>query len=308
MSEALPGDIVFHETADGVRYRLPAPRLGFMRLAGLAPLLFGLVPIGMAVAMGGLIVTQVLKHGHPFGIAFCACGGLMLLPFLIFGLIFVFMGLWLLAGHNEIELTDTRLRAVMRVGWLRWSRRRPRDRVRQFTVVRDQRLTSRVTFLPPHAFTVLQAECLGSKPLRLAVGFAPAWLRALASDLGRRLQVETDEMAARPVPVVEESADPEDIRERPEQPLNSQAVLERHDDGVTLDVPPVGIWAGSNKFFVIWTFLWCGMLATVIVGLVLFAAAGQNLPQPPAYAVLFCIPFFLVGIGCLSRGLTASWT
>ena len=111
-------------------------------------------------------------------------------------------------------------------------------------------------------------------------------------------------MAAAVVGVAEESASPHDIRDRPERPVNCRAILEEQADGVTLVMPPAGVWQGTNKFIVLWTFLWCGMLLPITVGLGTAAVLGNvhdehGQPISPLCPILFLVPFWLVGIGFL---------
>src|SRR5262249_38332773 len=90
------------------------------------------------------------------------------------------LGGWFLAGWVEIELTPAALRAVLRLGPLRWSGRRPRARVRQFTVER----------LPDEGASwvgcALAAECDGARRLYLVFGYPRDWVLALADDLAGR--------------------------------------------------------------------------------------------------------------------------
>ena len=159
-------------------------------------------------------------------------------------------------------------------------------RLKQFTVVRGNQPGPNAGPAEPSG-NVLQAECEGSGPLRLARGYSEEWLQALADDLARNCRVlpaeAPDEMAAAVVGLAEESASPHDIRDRPERPVNCRAILEEQADGVTLVMPPAGVWQGTNKFIVLWTFLWCGMLLPTSVGLGTAAVLGKvhdNQGQP----------------------------
>ena len=111
-------------------------------------------------------------------------------------------------------------------------------------------------------------------------------------------------MPAAAVRVAEESASPHDVRERRERPVNSRVILQEHADGVTLVVPPPGVWRGSNGFIVFWTFLWCALLLPASIALGTAALWGNvhdkhGQPVGPVGPLLFLVPFWLVGIGFL---------
>jgi hypothetical protein len=298
MSTALPPEVVVTETVDGVHYRLPRLQLGSMRWGGCFLILFGCVPAGMGAAFIALAVT--ILSGFPWPTLVLTCLILVIpLVFLLVGLSMIFFGSWFLCGHQEIELTASHVRGALRVGPLRWSGRRLRARLKQFTVVRGNQ-EGRNPAAPGPGWNVLQAECDGSKPLQLANGYPEEWLRALADDLTRNCRT----LSAAPVRVAEESASPHDIRERRERPVNSRVVLKEQVDGVILIVPPAGVWRGSNWFIVSWTFLWMAILLpmTSVFGTVALQGAFTNAegePISPLCPLLFLVPFWLVGIGFL---------
>ncbi|HKI35732.1 MAG TPA: hypothetical protein VKA46_28005 [Gemmataceae bacterium] len=314
MPAALPPEIVVTEAADGVHYRLPRLQLGPVRFAGCILIAIGCVPAGMGGAFIAFAATVI--PNLPWPVILVACLTLLVpLAFLLVGLALIFFGGWMLAGHQEISLSARHIRSALCVGPVRWSGRRSRARLKQFTVVRgNQPGPNAGTALGPSG-NVLQAECEGSRPLRLARGYPEEWLQALADDLARNCRVLSaeapDERATAVVGVSEESASPHDIRDRPERPVNCRAILKEEADGVTLVMPPAGVWRGTNTFIVLWTFLWCGMLLPLTVGLGTAALLGnvhdeQGQPISPLCPILFLVPFWLVGIpfllGIVHRG------
>ena len=176
MRRTLPPEIVVTETADGVRYRLPRPQLGDARFIGCALIPFGLLPAGM----GGVFLAFAARvvPDLPWPSVLIGCLFLIFpLAFLLGGLALVYLGAWMLAGHQVFALTERHVRAALCVGPLRWWGRRSRARLKQFTVVRGAR----------GGMSVLQAECEGSRPLRLARAYPEKWLHALADDLARKV-------------------------------------------------------------------------------------------------------------------------
>jgi hypothetical protein len=305
MPAALPPEIVVTETANGVHYRLPRLQLGPVRFVGCALIAFGLFPAGMGGAFLVVAATVIPNLSGPAIVVACLFL-LMPLAFLLGGLALIYLGGWMLAGHQEIELTARHIRSALCVGPLRWSGRRSRARLKQFTVVRGDHPSPNSGSDLEASGNVLQAECEGSRPLRLARGYPEKWLRALANDLTRKcraLPAEAPDELAAAVSVAEESASPHDIRDRPERPINCRAILEEQANGVTLLLPPAGVWQGSNKFIVLWTFLWCGLVLPITVGFVAAVLWGDvhdkhGQPDSPL-SLLFLVPFWLVGLGFL---------
>jgi hypothetical protein len=314
MPAALPPEIVVTETADGVHYRLPRPPLGPARFAGCFPIAFGCVPAAMGTAFLTFAVMIIPNLSGPEILISCV---FLVLPlaFLLAGLALIFLGAWILAGHQEIVLTARHLRGAFCVGPLRWPGRRSRARLKQLTVVRGHQPGQGPRNAVPLGGYVLQAECEGSSPLRLAVGYPEEWLQALADDLAGRCRALPTEAAGEivtaAVDVAEESASPRDIRDRPERPINCRATLEQRADGMTVAMPPAGVWGGNNKFVLLWTCCWCGFLLPFTLWFGAAALLGkfsdeQGQPASPLCPLLFLVPFWLVGIlfvvGILHQG------
>jgi len=125
---ALPAEVVVREWPGAIRYVLPPHQLGNFRWVGLLLIAFGLAPIGMAAAFVSFVVKVGDGHFPAFIVLLCPLP--VLLVFVGIGGMFLFFGAWILAGHTEIELSDKKIRAILRVGPFRWSRRRPRAVVR----------------------------------------------------------------------------------------------------------------------------------------------------------------------------------
>jgi hypothetical protein len=299
MPADLPPEIVVTETADRIHYRLPRPPLGAARFAGCFVIAIGCVPAAMGVAFIAFAATVIPNLSWPVMVAACL---LLLMPlaFLFFGLILAYIGAWMLAGRQEITLTARHIRSTYRVGPMRWSVTRSRSGLKQFTVVRGGPLDPN-TGAAPLSRNKLQAEGEGSRPVRLAWGYPEDWLQALADDLARKCHILPAEQPSEAVSVASESAAPHDIRDRPERPLNCRALLEERADGVALKMPPAGIWRGSNKFVVLWTFLWCGIVLFATIMLVMAIPQGnlhdkRGQPLSPLCLLSVTVPLWLIGI------------
>ncbi len=249
----LPAEIVVKVTARGIHYRLPPHGLGSFRWVGLLVMAFGLAPIGMAV--GFVAFTMKIADKNPAFLISLLFSLTVLLFFLGFAGIFLFFGAWILAGHSEIELTPKQIRAIRGVGPFYWSRPRPRALVRQFTVVHPVAGGVQLGAVALQtAWPKLQAECVGTKPLLLAVGYQGDLLRALAQELSRRTappprntlrnvrQCKVSPFVApalppEPIRVAVETDNPAVANDRPLQPPESSALLETYPDGVTITIP-----------------------------------------------------------------------
>jgi hypothetical protein len=305
----LPQDVVVTETVHGIHYRLPPHELGLFRWAGVIMMVFGLVPIGMAVAfisfalsMGGMALAPLigLICCLPVLLAFCGFGGM-----------FLFFGAWVLAGRSDIELTSKKIRTILCAGPFRWSRQRPRALIRQFTVVcpRNSLAVQIGGRELRTAWRKLQAECAGSKPLMLAVGYPQETLLALARDLSVRAAPSPGEfveaVSDEPIAVAEEIEDPAVTSERPRQPPESPAIFQQFTDGVTITLPLAGVWGGSSHFFILFTLAWCLMLVLITIVFVIVAVTGNwkdenGQPINPLLVALFTVPFWLAGIGFMA--------
>ncbi|MBA4063901.1 MAG: hypothetical protein C0501_09350 [Isosphaera sp.] len=241
----------------------------FVFVPGLA-----LVGVGVAVVLGevaGAVTAAVLG-----GVVLCC----------------VWLFLYDYVSRPEVHLAGGELRAVERVGPFSWSRRRPAVQVRRLVVTRDPGWEG-----PGEpGRTVILAECAGAGPLRLAPGYPPGWLLAVARDLNHRMgRAEADELPAAPparAEVVEAVGPvplPDGSPERPERPAGSTAVLERHPDGVTVIVPPA---RGPGGCFVLFGLGWA---AAHLAG-----AAGLGVGDGPVWWLLAVAA---VGLGVFAWGV-----
>jgi hypothetical protein len=307
----LPPEIEVTELPDrGVRYRLPGRPIGRLRLIGLVPIAFGAVFAGIALVWTMASARALFGPGGPpawFGWLFVLFG----VPFIVAGVSMAGLGLLILAGRSDVEVRGGRLMAVERVGPVRYARRRPVGAVRRFKVTHnppegDAEDGERRSAAPePEALArlaLILAECDRGKPLWVAPGYPRDWLLPLANDLARRCQVVTDTGELTPAPAVEEEVvevkkDGVVRREVAEQPADSRAVLEEHPDGVTITLPPPGVWRGSKGLF-LFALVWCGFMTVFSVLFVPALVAGQV--RGNAWIAYVILPIhWSVGIGLL---------
>jgi hypothetical protein len=316
----LPSAIGVSESFDGeVCYRLPQRPIGLLRYMGLVPMAAGLViaswPILFIVFF--LMIGQGVR-GEQFW--FLVLGPLAMLgPFCFpLGGFLVFRGLLLFAGHTEIAIRGDRLYSIDRCGWLRWTRRRPVDKLRGFRVEHGPTVypdgTRAGTDLGMGAS--LKADLINGKSVTICHGYPRGWLLPLAEDLARRCGhfVASDETAsAEPIRMTDECSDPARIQYRPRQPTNSTAILESQPDSLTITIPSAGLVRGNSWFFVVWCAGWNGILFPLMIFSLPAAFRGEvkweggNETVSPFFACLFLTPFLLVGIGSLFALLHRGW-
>jgi hypothetical protein len=308
----LPSAIDVSESFDSeVRYRLPRRPIGLLRYLGFVPMAVGLFiaswPILFIVFF--LTIGNAIR-GEQFW--FAVIGPLVMFgPFCFpLGGFLVFKGLLLFAGHTEIAIRGDRLYLIDRCGWLRWTRRRPLDKLRGFRVEHGPTVypdgTRAGTDLGMGAN--LKADLINGKSVTICHGYPREWLLPLAEDLARRCGhvVASDEApSAEPIRVTDDCTDPARIQYRPWQPTNSTAILESQPDGLTLTIPPAGLVGGNSWFFVVWCAGWNGILFLLVLFFLPAAFRGEvkwegrNETVSPFVACLFLTPFLLVGIGSL---------
>jgi hypothetical protein len=182
------------------------------------------------------------------------------------------VGLFILAGHSEIELRDGMLRARECWGPVCWRWEHSAGELRRFFVgegLEALNLFGRLSIGPLGRLCVITPEwkpAVGapSKTMWLAPGYPRSWLMALAHDLSRRCAAEPAAAAsAQAVPVLEQEPDFSDYEEMNEPPRGSRLRIQQSADGLAIVVPPPG-WRRSALWLFIGLFVW--LLAYGITG------------------------------------------
>jgi hypothetical protein len=257
---APPFEVV--ETATGRIYRLPPRRLGPLRA-------FAGCPLVLAIGVAALLVNYYLTRAARGPLdewawaMFLFTGlGWSRACYTLFSLAAV---IW--CGRAEIEVADDgRLWATDRAGWfrVRWAKLKPgavrRLVISEFAKIPDEHGKPGA---PLRALWSLRAETEHGWRAWLALAHPREVLAPLADELANRLALSGPAPGANPdtgeplpvvalalVPVVVE--EPEvPSRDILEQPATSIIALERHPDGITVTVPPRGIWRASGGLVVL---------------------------------------------------------
>ena len=308
MIDPLPEEVQTIELPDGVRYCLPVRPLGLFRLLGPVSLFFGLLFCGFAVTWIILALGTTWKGFTDatswIGLGFALIG----VPIALCGLYAVAMGLFLLAGHSEIELSDGMISAIERCGPLCWKWTRPVAGLRGFIVTepvrpsrhRDQALT----------FGNLGAICpdwqpdSAQKTIYLAPGYPRPLQIALARALAGLCQVSGEGSNAPSVlEVVTVAALDTSIVDVLDQPADSPVVVEMSASSLTLTVPPLGVWRGGKPFF-LFGLIWCSIFTLLTVLLIFVGPNNPKFDDTAMVGSLACLGLFeLVGLAMLLVGV-----
>jgi hypothetical protein len=295
------------ESLDGATYRLPRQPSPFRTIGGVVLILLSLFPAGMAAAFAGFVLRVVGVASTMALLVALACG-LFSLVLLAVGLALLFLGLYSIVGRDELIVSPAAIRAVLRVGPLRWSRSVGRDRLRRLTVVRSLTEETAARMGPSGATYTLRAEDDRGRKTRLLRPYPYELVRALADAVAALCKMIPPDSAdafavGAPVSVAEDSEVATDVRDREDQPASSSAILERTADGLRVVIPPMGFWRGSSPFAKEFVFFWCtstAVVTTVIAAILLSGGEirkGPGVPRSNWFLVLFFTPFVLIGIG-----------
>ena len=309
-------------SAGGTRYVLPRRQLGRIRHVGW--ILFGMGGFVTLFMIGwmwlpitsGIEELQQKQTGGWLSIAFGCAGILGLVPAL--GLLLAGIAIAFNRTSCVVDVRDGVLRTQERFLLARWRRKRAaqgivRLRVSLASEWKDEAEPRDVSEWLGDSEAALVAEMADGQEFLVAVVYPRELLLQLAADLAARVEAETMTMAAvidrDPLDMTEErpatkkvevfeGPPAEDKLLVPPQPADSVATIERRPYGITIDIPPVGIWKGSRglMFFAI---LWNGIvgMALVMMTLSMTGAIEMEGDKPDLFMLLFMIPFVAVGVG-----------
>jgi hypothetical protein len=282
----------------GVVYELPVRPLGGLRWVGLGLIAFSLFCVWSPFNELVRMLARRLAGGEPAG---DWVGGVFDALFTLFGLIPAALG-WLIAfGRCRVEYRSRQLRVVERAGPLRWTRQVNAEGVRCLEVSFGVRVNNQSVTQGPWAElgTLLMFPESG-KPRMLVLGYPRAWLAAIARELSVMLNPLSGTAASPAIPVKETpvpargASPPAEWLELEQQPAGSRVRLEPRPDGLTVIVPPAGLWKGGKGLFV-FAVIWCGFM-TVFTTLMLATRA----PWP---MLLFATAFWAIGLSLLAMAV-----
>jgi hypothetical protein len=291
-------------------------------------LLFGLIAtsgtiyVGLAMAGQAPWVLGRFLRGAAFFLGLATVGGLIPL----------WWGLAALLGHREIEIRGDSIRTFERIGPLWRSKRWKLEKVFKFDCVDPS--ADNDGQVPGHLerFYAFLVRLNGGGQGMLAWGYSPELLRPLVVALTesgntalQRLGEEATIFSPDAVdPAVEEdeNLDDEDLDDEEDkdwtdagdasadlepaltQPSGSKIAVDKFEGGLTLQVPPAGVWKGSSGMF-FFALIWNGFMTVFTSGVVCGGLNAENKPDETALWIfpLFISLFWAVGIGLMLGAL-----
>jgi hypothetical protein len=291
------------ERAGARAYKLPPRGLRGLRYLAAVPLL---IALGGGVAVGFFSASRFARGPlAAWGwatLAFASLGYARM----AYSLVSLAAVIW--RGRGEVEVYDDgRVRALDRGGWfrVRWGRLKPGTARRLVLIDLAPATQPPAPGSAPTDLWQLSAETDRGRRVWLAIAYPRAVLAALADELARALvlaaPVEPESAAAPAAPVAPAAPLPVDVetpavpsRDVFDQPLGSRVTLERHPDGVTITVPPIGIWKATGGIVLLGcVFGALGGIGTTLVILAVLQGARFN------PALLVPLVFLCIGVGVL---------
>jgi hypothetical protein len=261
--QSLPETIEVRELPHGIRYTFPIRPLGWRRF----PILFFSTFGGLAVLLfAAFYIANFFGHGVPGVFQLFIWMNLLLgAAFFVAGVGAIGAAIRFTFGRSEVEIDNGKIVARQRLGPLRWSRGVPLDQVRHLTVTIPSKKRTPRRCHARRAALVAMGDAL--KPTALVGGYPVTWLVPLAEDLARRWDVgATDESATSRRPTVEvvqtTGIEDLDLGEAIKQPPESRVRVAFCADGITLEVPPVGVQHDAGGLF-LFAIACCGFLVVV---------------------------------------------
>ena len=328
MPNALPPDVIVQSTTNGVLYLLPTREVGWLRHIASLILILGLTLIGLALYLvlipTGLftwLMDQWSTGGQAGGFDFTNLfTAFMALPCLFFGIPLLKLGRFLFGGRSAIELRGDQLITTQGSGLMRRRKKYAINKIKKLQVK-----TGRPGDTPSSLSDLtgaLNITLANGKTRNLTWGYKQELLLALATDLsaqceqlagtalfdGEYQSIGIEQRTLGDDDLVKSafqkrSDEPESSvpYETPLRPDDAASILERHSDGLTITVPPVGIAKGSKGLFG-FSLFWNLFMIVFTVG----AMAGGAMTDPDAWVFWIVIPvFWAVGIGLLLAAINA---
>jgi hypothetical protein len=235
-TEMPPEIVVTERDDDDITFAFPPRQIGFLRLAGLIPLVFSVAILGFIVkiGIGNLPANRPMRPEDYFMVGLgVAIGSSAYYP--------IWLGLSILGGRRDVTIRGGKLRVTERVGFLWRTKRWPLKDITRVEIVGLSPTT-----VPKEGTLLSRLDALaGVLPLGKRFMIAPAYPRRLlapvAAEIARRCNLKFSDRPPVEVATLVQ-ASPVD-RWNPgaaPRPSNSKAVVDEYPEGVTITLPPVG--------------------------------------------------------------------
>ena len=284
MRDRLPAEIQVVTTPHGQRYILPTRREGCLRASSIPILLIAVAMLfvgGYKALIDGGVWDWFNGNatGRPFNLLYTLLG----LVFALIGYGALYVGVMLFGGRSIIETRGNLLIATQRSGPFRWRRKIALDKIKKLQIKSSN--TDRDKAKNRMPLCALNIFVSGSEQYNLAWGYPKPMMRALAE------QLSADRESARGVKLIDddsagivieeimigqermldaikkakgEISDTPEAAAKPPKPEDSTIIIEPHDMGVTITVPPVGMRKGGKGLYG-FSILWNGFMLFVTI-------------------------------------------
>ncbi|MEK6247065.1 MAG: hypothetical protein N2C12_02730, partial [Planctomycetales bacterium] len=313
--------------SSGTRYVLPIRNLGMIRRLGWPLVAMGIFTTCFTVAwmafsiIGGIMQDQAAQGFSALLIGFGLLGLFGLIPAL--GMLLI--GFTFAANRSRcvVEIRNGKLYSNEPLFLFTWRRRRPIDLIRELSIESlgshfnqrhiNSRNHSRFLTTAAGAAYGIVASGRDTKKFLVAPAYPKELLVRLANEIAEHVACNVTQIRLGDRPLKEDSfestsfetgesrptvivRDPSDgLDKQPVQPAGSDASVERRKGGVTITIPPAGLWKGSRGLF-FFSLVWNGFLI-LFVGAFLFSVARGD--DSDWNILLFLIPFIAVGVGVM---------
>ncbi|MCA9302829.1 MAG: hypothetical protein KC996_01770 [Phycisphaerales bacterium] len=194
------------------------------------------------------------------------------------------MGLLIAYGHTEVEVTNDELVSIDRWGMLR-SKHRIRVRDIKRLIIKLNVMAKKGEF-DKHPWRDMknllaerEHENINKIRVALAMGYPPATIEAIASEIIERTGVPIEELDPEHDSLMDlmrgEPEKPETIIGVLSQPKQSNAEFVQNSDGFTITLRPRGFWRGT-KGFGSFALMWCGFVLVMSIFFGVAALRGKN--------------------------------
>jgi hypothetical protein len=329
MNPPLPPEIeVLDQWPESFSYRLPRRNVGGTRWFGAVLILAGLL---VALGVANLIATFFFNF-HFLWRGVSTIAFLLAIP-TAGGSLPLWWGLGVLFGRRELVIKNGRLKTIEWVGPCWYSKAWPVNVISRFHVTSITPVNEDNPQPPPQWTKVWDALALftasGNRGM-LAWGYPQELFEPLAFDLCDKVHRALSELVTpaehdevdRPYVTSDykklphphddldeddeeldgeedEDIDEPDVPVSTEKPYDSPIDLDEFDDGLTITVPPAGLWKGTSGLF-FFSLIWNGamLLFTSLATIAWLKDANAVKNDDGSWIVaLFFVIFWLIGIG-----------
>jgi hypothetical protein len=280
-----------HEEPNLTRMILPnRPRSVFV--------IVGCSSLGMALVIW-LLVVFVFGVPIQFDLGFVFFG-VPILIFVLLGCLIFLIGY--LGSRIEMEIHSDQLVMIDHFGFFRVTRRRPRQEIRRIVVqesIFSLNEQQKKLQLGRGMAARISIEGTLMAPLHFGLGYSLETLRQVAQELSRRCGWTESSTSQKAIPIIE--IGPEELfGERDDLPPNSRAILEEAKEGITIRLPPRGVWRSASGLF-IGALCFLGMLVFFLS----FAGPAIIRGKVPTDICIVLAIAILAGIGVLIVAIAA---